>query len=151
MPKFSESTLIEASAEEVWALFPDFPDIGHEFLGVERIDLQPTEQPFGVDSRLHISISKFSRVVVARIIDIDDQAFAFQAEVSGPGVSGEITNQLHPVSANQSRLAVDGDLRGNLLTSPLIGLGLVVFKREGVHQIGQTLSKHAIARRDRTN
>lgn len=147
MPTFNESTVVEASREEVWSMLPELPEIGHEFMGVQQIELMPPGQPFAAGARLHITMNALSQVIVAHIVDIDDHAFAFQSRFSGSGVSGEAVAQVHPVNANQSRLAVAGDIHGNWLTAGIVALGLTVFKKEGVRQVGQTLSRQAQARR----
>lgn len=150
MPKFNESTVVEASRDELWAMLPDLPEIGNEFLGVKKVELDPDGEPFGTGARLLITMSALSRIVVAHIVDIDDQAFAFQSRFAGSGVSGETITQVHHIDDDQSKLEIGGDVRGNLLTGGLVALGLAVFKQEGVRQVGQTLGRHARARRDST-
>lgn len=147
MPKFNESTIVDASREEIWSILPDLPKIGPDFMGVRNVELMPPDQPFEVGSELHVTMRALSRVVIAHIVDINNQAFALQSSFAGAGVSGEIVTQVHHINPNQSRLAVAGDVSGNLLTASLIRIGLTVFKTEGVRQIGQTLSRHALARR----
>lgn len=147
MPKFNESTIVEASREELWEMLPDLPEIGPEFMGVRKVELMPAGQPFETGAQLHVTMSALSRVVVAHIVDVDDRAFAFQSRFAGAGVSGEAVTSLHRVKANQSRLAVAGDVRGNLLTAGIVAIGVSVFKKEGVRQVGQTLSRHALNRR----
>lgn len=147
MPKFNGSTIVEASREELWGMLPELPEIGSEFMGVQKIELMPAGRPFEAGARLHITMNALGRVIVAHIVDIDDQAFAFQSRFAGAGISGEAVTQAHHINAGQSRLEVAGDVHGNLLTAGLVALGVSVFKREGVRQIGQTLSRHALARR----
>lgn len=129
-------------------MLPDLSVIGNDFLGVKKVELASAGQPFETGTRLHVTMSALGRVVVAHIDEIDDEAFMFQSHFAGAGVSGEVTTQVHEIGIAQSRLEVGGDVRGNWLTGGLVTIGLTVFKQEGVRQVGQTLGRHAIARRN---
>lgn len=150
MPQFNGSTIVEASAEDVWYLLDDIPEIAAGLNGVEHVELLPHGEPLDIDSQLRIKTTKLSRLVVAHIIDIDDDAFALETHVTGPGgISGDVIAQLHPLDENRSRLAVEGALKGNLATNWIVSIGLATFADEGIHQIGQKVSAHAQRERER--
>lgn len=149
MPQFNGSTLVEASAEDVWYLLDDIPEIAAGLSGVEHVELLPYGEPLDIDSELRIKATKLSKLVVAHIVDIDDDAFALETHVTGPGgISGDVVAQLHPVNENQSRLAIEGALKGNIATNWLLSIGLATFPTEGIHHIGQKVTNYARAQRE---
>lgn len=150
MPRFNESTLIEASAEDVWYLLDDIPEIAASIDGVEHVELLPADEPFDIGSQLHIKTTSLSRLLIAHIVDIDDEAFMMQSHVSVPElVSGDIATQLFPVTAHRSRLSNAGNLRGvDLKTSAALSIGLALFRRKGMQEIGQRVTAFAHAQRE---